>query len=85
MKHARSAHHHHRVSLFTVYRSVLAEISNVLVLKGVIFLLVEALSYLLAQHVDVGLVYVATLVNERNSIVYLDCLQLLLMLLPVLV
>ena len=56
-----------------------------LVLERVIFLLVEALSYLLAQHVNVGLVYVAALINERNSIVDLDCLQLLLMLLPVLV
>ncbi len=47
--------------------------------------LVEPFSNLLAEHVDIGLVDVPALVDQRDRVVYRDVLQLLLLLLPVLV
>jgi len=53
---------------------------------GVVYILfVEALSDLLAQHVDVGFIDVSAFVDERYSVVDLDVSQLLALLLPVLI
>lgn len=53
------------------------------VLEGVVYLLVETLLDLLAQHVDVGFVDVLAFFNEGDGVVDVDVGELGLFLLPV--
>lgn len=85
LEHSGRAHDHHGVVLLAVDPGVLLEVVDVPVLEGVGFFLVEPLAYLLAEHVDVGLVDVAALVDEGDRVVDLYVVELVRLLLPVLV
>lgn len=85
LEHSWSAHDDHRIVLLTINPSVLLEVMDVSVLEGIRLFFVEPFSNLLAEHVDVGLIDVPALINQRNRIVDLYIVELICLLLPVLI
>lgn len=63
LQHTRGTHDHHRTAFFLQYSLIGLQIVYVPILEGVVYLLVETLLDLLAQHVDVGFVDVLAFFN----------------------
>lgn len=85
LEHAGSAHDDHRIALLLEDPLIRFQIVYVAVLEGVVDFLVEPLLDLLAEHIDVGLVNVLALLNQRDSVIDVDVCQLTLLPFPILV